>query len=246
MPDYNDSAGRFEAMEEEIDDLKKQLKHKQSKKFFNCSSCLLIVILILLAAAILSALIIAKSGLGQIPILSDYFYHQPEPVYQVGKSDFGSAALVSRLAQLASAQAFLQQKITNLNVNFELNEQEVTALLREIIRNGYMGNNIDFIQLAIDQNQGQLFLIAKSPKNLMITLDFIPSVSADHQLVLQTQSFKVGDLTLPKIFGKFFIEYLGAKMLNQLLGAVSLAGSLESVKLAGHQAQIQLLISNIK
>ncbi|MCX6743603.1 MAG: hypothetical protein NT116_05200, partial [Candidatus Parcubacteria bacterium] len=99
---------QLEEMQGEIEHLKKQLKHKQSRKIFNCGTCSIIIVLIILVLLGFGAYILAKSGLRQVPFFSDYFYHEPKPVYLVTGQGIDEKNIISRLASLASAEALKQ------------------------------------------------------------------------------------------------------------------------------------------
>jgi hypothetical protein len=241
----NKTPDQLGEMQDEILQLKKQLKHKQSKKFLNCTSCsvILIFVFIILGAAL--AAVMAKSGLWQLPFFSDYFYHQPEPVYQVADSKFTEADLISRLQKLAVAEAIKQGKRSNLNLNFEISEAELTALLRsQAVKNQALADKIESWQIAVSADSAQLFLKAKSPKNLIVTLDFVPGIK-DGKLNLDVKRFKVGDLGMPKFLGSMLVENMGANTLNSLLSSFSLVGKIENIIPEDHKLKVGILIYNL-
>lgn len=241
----NKTPDQLNEMQSEIEVLKKQLKRKQSKKFFSCSSCALILLVgVAISGAILAAMI-AKSGLWQLPFFSDYFYHQPEPVYQVADLKFTQADFVSRLQKLAMAEAIKQGRKSNLTVNFEINDQELTALMRDqAVKNQALSGRIESWQMALTPVYAQLFVKAKSPKNLILTLDFVPAVK-DGKINLAVNRFRAGDLDLPKFLGSMLVENLGANTLNSLLNSMSLIGKLQNINLEEHKLKTGILINNL-
>ena len=241
----NKKPDQLDEMQDEIEHLKKQLKHKQSKKFFNCSSCAVLLIIIFVALGAVFASIMAKSGLWQLPFFTDYFYRQPEPVHLVKDSNFTENDLVNRLQQIALAEAKIQGKVSNLSINFEISEEELTAFLRnQVKKNEALAKKIEFWQIAIEADSAQLFLKANSSKNLILILDFIPSIK-DGKLSLGVKNFKIGNLTLPKFFGNLLVENIGANTFNSLLNSFGSIGKIEQVVLADHKIKIKILINNL-
>lgn len=245
LENENKSANQLDQMESEIQQLKKQLKHKQSKKFFNCGSCLIIFVFILLVLGAGAGFVMAKSGLWQVPVFTGYFYREPVPVYQVKSSEFNDNSLINRIKAVAATEAIKQRKSSNLAISFELSEEELSALLRtQLLKNKSWTEQINYLQIALSPEQAQLFVKANNPKGLIVILDFKPGVT-DGKLNFQVKSFKVGDLELPGFFGNLLIENIGANTLNSLLTSLSLVGKIEEINLADHKANIKLLINNL-
>jgi hypothetical protein len=241
----NKKSGELGEMQSEIEQLKKQLKHKQSKKFFNCGSCSVLLILIFLGLVIVAALILAKSGLWQIPFLTNYFYREPVPVYQVKNLEFNDNDLIGRIKAAAVSEALKQKKTANLAVSFELNEEELSSLLRmQVQKNKDLAGQVQYMQIALTPDSAQLFLHVNNPKGLIATVDFVPSLT-EGKLNFQVKSFKVGNLELPRFFGTLFVENIGANTLNTLLTSLSLVGRIEEINLGDHKAQIKLIIANL-
>lgn len=246
LENENKAPNQLGEMQDEIQQLKKQLKHKQSKKFLNCTSCSVILILVFIVLGAVLALVMAKSGLWQLPFFSDYFYHAPQPVYQVADSSFSEADLLSRLRQNATNEALKQKKSSNLSLSLDLTESELTALLLvQAKKNPELAQNIESGQIALTPTSAQLFLKAKSPKNLIVTLDFVPEIK-DNKLNLAVKDFKVGNLSLPGFLGELLVENMLSDTLNTLLSSMSLLGKLESITLAEHKLKAGIFINNLK
>jgi hypothetical protein len=236
---------QLDEMESEIDKLKKQLKHKQSKKFFNCRSCALLIILVVIALGSIFAAILAKSGLWQIPFFSDYFYHQPTAVYVVKPSTFNENNLVNRLQSVVTSEAIKQKKTSNLEVFLKLDEAELTSLLMGQNKEGKaLANTLKYGQVAINTSQTQLFFETESVRNLIVTLDFIPGVK-DGKLNFKVKKFKIGDLPLPGFIGSFVVEDAIANSLNSILDSFQRTGKIQDITLVDRGVVIKILITNI-
>ena len=235
----NKSDAQLEEMQDEIEDLKKQLKKKQSKKIFNCRSCGLLLVLVFLGLSAFGAYVLAQSGLVKIPILSGRFYQEPAPVYTVKSLEFNEKNLLSKFQSLA----LTQPKSGNAQISLDLSEEEITALLRDQIKkNPDLAQKINLLQIAVMPGEAQLFLKLNSPKAI-VTLNFVPIVK-DSKIVLQVKSFKIGALSLPNFLGSFFIENIASNMLNSTLDSVGSAGKLQEINLTAHKANLKILIAN--
>ncbi|MCX6743993.1 MAG: hypothetical protein NTX82_00520 [Candidatus Parcubacteria bacterium] len=241
----SDDNGQMGEMQKEIERLKKDLKHKQSRKIFNCGTCLILALLFILILSGFFAYVLAKSGLRQIPVLTAYFYHQPSPAYVVISSDVKENIIVNRLTSLVSAEAIKQKKTENISVGFDLSEKEITGLLNnQLGKNEKLKAEIEMWQIAVLPESLEFFMKGNKPKNLIITLNATPEVK-DGKLKFKVNNFKVGDLQLPKFFGSVLIENIGSSVVNGLLSSVSALGQIQEFNLAQGKVTIKLLINNL-
>ncbi len=232
-------------MQAEISRLKKDLKHKQSKKIFNCGTCLLIILFLLLVLLGFGSYVLAKSGLRQVPVFTAYFYHEPKPLYLVTAQKADENSIIKRLASLVSNEALKQKKTDNIAVDFDLSEAELTGLLNnQLVKNDQFKSDIEFWQIAVKSDLVEFFMKSKNPKNVIITLHAKPEVD-DGKLKFKVIDFKLGDLRLPGFIGSILIENLGTNALNSLLNSVSLLGQIQEINLAQGKVIIKLLIKNL-
>lgn len=235
----------LDEMQDEIKHLKKQLRHKQSRKFFNCRSCAILILLVFIISGSVLTAIIAKSGLWQIPFFSGYFYHQPMPVYGVQPAEFDENDLLKRLEKIAGSEALIQKKTNDLKINFKLTESELSALFMGLNKEGKaLAGQIKSGQIALASNQAELFFEIKSPRNLIITLNFVPAIK-DGKLALKVEKFKIGDLSLPGFLGGLLVEDVIADSLNNLLVSLAQTGRLVDIKLADREILIDVLINKL-
>ncbi|MCX6740491.1 MAG: hypothetical protein NTZ49_04660 [Candidatus Parcubacteria bacterium] len=241
----NNQGQALDGMMSEIEHLKKQLKKKQSKKFVNCGTCLFGLLLVVLSLAVLAGYLAAKSGVAQIPVFSAYFYHQPEPVYEVAKISFDEKALANRISQLARAEALKRQSTENIMISLDLSEQELTALLNTWEKsNEVVDSKVKSWQIAVSPDYMQLFLVANDPENWIFTLNFIPEI-IQNKLAIKVDSFKLGDLSLPKFCGSILVENVLTNSLNSALAVTQGAFQVEGFVLADKKATLKIKIFNI-
>lgn len=236
---------QFDELESEINTLKKQLKRKQSRKFFNCRSCALLIIIIFIVMGSFMAALAAKTGLWQIPFFTAYFYHQPVPIYEIKAADFDEGDLVAQLGQSAKMQAIKQQKSSDLNISIELGEEKVTALLlAQIKKDESLAGKVETLQLAFTGDTAQLFIKLRSPQDMILTLDFRPEVK-DNLLRVKVLKIKLGDLNLPKFLGSMLADNIIDNTINQQLNSYGQIAEIESIELAEHKISINLIINNL-
>ncbi len=248
MTRIEDKKNRFEELEQEVDKLKKKLKRKQSKKIFNCGSCFLLFIIVVFVLVGFLAYFLAKSGLKQIPFLSERFYQEPAPSYLV-KTDNLTDQDKDVFAEFKAAvaqQAISQQAMGSFDINLEISQEQLTALLRDEIKNNeVLAGRIDYIQLAILPDSLELFARAKEHSKLIITLNFLPEVK-NGKLNLKVINFKVGDLKLPDFLGNLAFSYLTEKSLNGILNLFEKYGQLQNITLTKGYIMMEILINNFK
>ena len=245
LENENKQGGQLEQMQKEMERLKKDLKHKQSRKFFNCGTCLVIIVLFILTLFGFGAYVLAKSGIRQIPVFTAYFYHQPQPVYPVKGQGIDENKIISRLASVASAEALKQRKTKDVTVNFDLSENEISGLLNnQLAKSEKLKTEIELWQIAVKPDFIEFFMKSKNPKNLIVTLHARPEVT-DGNLKFKVISFKIGDLSLPKFIGSILIENMGSNVVNSLLNSVSALGQIKAVNLAQGKITLMFLINNL-
>lgn len=237
--------GKLEEMQEEIARLKKDLKHKQSKKFFNCGTCLLIVLFFLLILGTFGAYVLAKSGLVQIPVFTGYFYSRQSFNHEVKSVNIDQNALLKRLATIASQEALKQKTTQDVAISADLSEGELTGLLNNIKQNNEkLKSKIEFWQLGVVDDSLEFYMVTKNYRNAVITINFKPEVK-DGKLKFNVNNFKLGALTLPDFFGNLLIESIGGNVVNGFIGSVSSLAQLQEINLAPGKATIKMLINNL-
>jgi hypothetical protein len=243
----NNNDDQVTELKGEIEDLKRKIKRKQNKKILTCGSCFLIFILLILILVGLGAYGLSQSGLAEVPFLSARFYHEPEPSYLVNTENLTPAEkdIVKILGGIVKEQILIQKKDSGFNVNLKLSEKQLTALLRDQVKNiNYLNNKVDYIQLAVLPTNLELFLKTKEPK-LFITLNIKPLIK-NNLLDLEVENFKIGNLKLPRFAGNLWVTYLIEKNINKLLSTFLQAFQVLAVNLSSKLVIVEILIKNFK
>ncbi|OGY42250.1 MAG: hypothetical protein A2Y82_00520 [Candidatus Buchananbacteria bacterium RBG_13_36_9] len=233
----------FDKMEGEIEQLKKELKRKQSKKFFNCGTCSIIFIIIFLILAGFILFLLAKSGLAKIPVFSDYFFQEPQPSYTVKSIKYTENDFIASLKDKAVREAAKQKKYENFSFDFELTDEESTALLRsQIAKQQNLKESIEFIQLAGRSQNMELFI--KFKNNIYLILEIDPKIK-NEKVDIGVKNFKIGKLSLPPIIAKFVIANIGESTLNSILGAFKGSIKIQEIRLGENKVVFQININNL-
>lgn len=240
----NGESLQIEGMQTEIEKLKKDLKRKQSKKFFNCGTCLVIFLLVIFVLGTMAAYVLAKSGLKTVPVFSDYFYRAPEPTYLVTRTKFDQNALISSFISAAEKEVLSQKKPENLSVPFELSDEEINALLLEqIAKDQSFRDRVDYWQIAVLPDNLEMFFKFKNPQNLILTLDIKPEIN-NGILNLSVRRFTLGNLNLPRFIGSILVENIGENIINKFLATISWLGKIEEISVNTKQVKLKVLINN--
>ncbi|MFA5187851.1 MAG: hypothetical protein WC460_00640 [Patescibacteria group bacterium] len=244
--DENNNHSNISDLEAEVEKLKKTLKRKKNKKFFNCGSCLLFFILFLLISGLVGAYYVSLSGLIEVPYFTKKFYHEPRPSYLVNAVNLGVAQkdFIQVLEAEAKKQVLLQKKTTNLKLNLGISEGQLSAMLREQAqKNEALNQRIEYIQSAVLPDELEVFAKLKEPK-LFITFNIKPTIE-DKALKLKTDNFKIGNLPMPKFIGNMIITNFAAKSINQLLASFSSIFEITAIKLEAKMVSLEILVKNL-
>ena len=243
--DISNHPSEVEKLQSEVETLKKSLKRKQNKKILTCGTCLLFFILIVFGLGSFGAYALARSGLVNVPFFSQQFYQEPQPSYLVKVENLSNENDLGSIFNSQIKEKLLHLKQTNNSkITLNLNEEQLTSLLRSQTTNGFFENKVDCIQLAVLPNDLELFMKMKNPV-LFITLDFKPSI-VSNKLSLKTDELKIGNLKLPKSVGNFILTYTLTKGVNQILGSVSGSFVITGLNLASRNMSIDILLKNFK
>lgn len=241
----SNTSERVEDLEAEMSRLKRGLKRKNRNGLFSYSNCLIVVILFCFALFFLALFLLAKSGLREVPIFTEAFYHQPAPAYLVDSSRFSQADIVGLFKKEVEKTALAQKKTGDFQLPFSLTDLQLTALIKEkIAADEQLKQEVEQIQVAVLPDSLEIFFKQKVPSNLIITLNIVPAV-IDEKLDFQVTKFKVGDLKIPVFAANFLTDKVVEKNLNIVLSSFSQYGRIEKITLKDKKIDLSLYINKI-
>lgn len=221
-------------------EIKKELKtSKRKKRLLQCGGCLGVVLIIFGALLFFIGYAGAKSGVFNVPVLSDKFYEEPEPVHQVIVNEEQQENIENILSEKVGG--VIESKISPENigkkVSFELPlaEEELTALLRRNLI-GQSEGEIKVKDIQISVTPGYLELFVKFDLQALQTepifiFKFSPRIK-EGRLELVPEDLQLGELGLPTRLGSLLIEGFLKDKLNQFSQTIAQFGELKEVELA--------------
>lgn len=195
-----------------------ELHHEErNRKLVSCIGCLTIKLIIVAIPLLLLAAMVAKTGLYDIPLMTQWLYAETEPTREVAPIvGYTSEQLVER----AMARAEYEPSVGVFRI--ELSENELTRLAQSGLQNS--GNaaleEIRDFQLLVDEANGieLFFRILRPERDVPVKSVFQPAVSPESgELVLEISSLEVGALSVPS----FGVELLSDMMATQLARALA-------------------------
>jgi len=240
----SDKKNKVEDLEKEVAKLKKNLKRKQNRKFFNCGSCLIMALIIIIVGGFFCAYTLAKSGLKYIPYLTEKLYQEPQPSYIVDTHKLAEQDkdLVDLLKAQLAQEVIKQKTISDLRFKYLLTETQLSALVKkELEGKKILGQTVEFVQLAVLAEELELFL--KTDKDFIFTLSIVPKLN-NKRIEFKTQQIKIGNLKLPNSFGDLTIVYLAEKALNKTLDLFFKFGEIENITMFPTTITLDIFINN--
>lgn len=128
---------------------------------------------------------VARTGMWQIPVISKFAYHEPQPIHAVTPTNENAEELTNRILALVG-----QREVV-------LREDGLTMLSNQGAANLHLG--ITDVAIAADSVQKNLEMSFRIPqkRNALVRLRLKPKISSDGHLVLEPQKTLVGELAVP-------------------------------------------------
>lgn len=183
------------------DDILRNITKGTKPRFLSCFSyqglCFFIIILFV-ALVFYLVINLAKTGLVSIPIISNVFYHEPQPIEVVSSQNSFKLDSVINL-----------NDITKSEFNFNLTQEDLTSLVQS-------NDQFSSGQIAIGELTSELFVQKNIfDKNVYFTINFIPRVK-NNKLDFQITKAKIGELSIPVILANFgkniFMQSLNSQL----------------------------------
>jgi hypothetical protein len=128
---------------------------------------------------------VARTGMWNIPIISKFAYHEPQPIHAVIPANENFQDLTSRMVALVGQR------------EADLKENELTMLVNQGAANLHLG--ITEVAVAADNSQNNLEMSFRIPqkRNALVRLRLKPKVSSDGNLIFQSQKTQIGEIVMP-------------------------------------------------
>jgi hypothetical protein len=121
----------------------------------------------------------------QIPIISKFAYHEPQPIHAVTPINENSKDFANRIVSLVG-----QRQVV-------LNEGELTMLAEQGAENLHLG--LSGLAVAADSTQKNLEMSFRIPKkrNAVVRIRLLPKITSDGNLTFEPQKTLIGEIGVP-------------------------------------------------
>lgn len=243
-------------------EIKKELPKSRGKKrrsCFGCGGCLTLLLAVILGLFLLAAGALAKSGLMEVPYLSDWLYRQPAPLHQLPREpeleENIEEVLSNRLQELLWQEISPEQADQKTIINFSLSEEELTALINKNFLSRSEEEKsapiyLKDVQFSITGEQIELYALfglPNFPREPVARFIFHPFLS-EGILKIEPRHIFVGNLRLPVSLTSFFVKNLVEDGLNSFSRSLSQMGEIKDLSLAEGSITLktEVLISSLK
>jgi hypothetical protein len=203
------------ALKKEILD---EIHHEERRrKLVSCIGCFTVKLIIVALPLLLMASMVAKTGLYDIPLMTQWLYEETEPTREVLPIvGYTSEQLVDR----AMARAQYDAAVGVFRV--ELSENELTRMAQSGLQDS--GNatltEIQDFQLLVNETTGMelFFRIPRSERLVPVKSTFKPAINPETgEFALEISSLEIGALDMPA----FGVEMMSNLMATQLARALA-------------------------
>jgi len=173
---------------------------RETKKGHPVLTCLIVLILAVVLVVGWVGSVVAKTGLVELPALTQMFYSVPEPVRQVVPTQTFEEVMSDQLTELINERI---QSVGGADIDrslsLDLEEDVLTASLQVLLANQDKYFETSEIQLAaVAPDQLELFMpLANNKLDSALTASLVPLIDQEGMLDLSIQSLRVGNLKLP-------------------------------------------------
>jgi len=190
-------------------------RRKSLKRKLKLSCCFLSLFLIF-GVFLVGLAALARTGLVQIPVLSEIFYKHPQPIRTIEIDE--------------DAEADFKIKTSDHSQTLEISEENLTYLLKRSLTRGedpYFSENI---QAVISEEGIEFFGFLLKPFRTNLTMMVRPYASSG-RLYLELLSATAGNLSIPPALADWLTKNLLAGILDELNQEIENLGNLEKVEL---------------
>ena len=195
-------------------------KRTYSKRRRKKSNCCVFYFLVLIAIIIFIIAMVAKLGIFQIPIFTDVFYVEPQPIRNVAPNNLSQDEIISNLINNVAAEVVI----------IELTESQLTSLIQDSasLWEEVVINNL---QAAILPDKIEFFGHLLNPVDAYLTLSVMPKVNED-KLGFEVLDIRIGNLPLPTKLANFLIEKLLFDPIQNFNKEILKTSTIETIELA--------------
>ena len=191
------------------------------------TGCAGIVALALVALLSAASVAVAKTGLVEIPVLTNAFYEAPKPVREVSTLlGYSSSDILSTLT--ARAQ---YSPVTGTIHTFVVEEEFSTLLSNALKEADGLPFEVRRFQVAVERKHMELFVIAATDaRDVGVVIDVVPRVVGG-QLDLEIERVQVGALQAPQFLVRSLLAIVDRFLVQSVNASLVEVGQLTKIQL---------------
>jgi len=232
-----------EARQELKKEIMSEIKHDaRRKKIVNCLGCLSLELLVLAIPILFVATMLAKTGLVEIPVMTNWLYRHNEPSRLVVPL---AGSNTTEILIAAATRAKIDRNFGILKIG--LSESELTTIAQEglEVAGDALPLPLSSVQIAADDDVVELYVT--SPRNgreVAIRARIIPTVE-EGQIKIAVQELRIGALDIPAGVSKMLVPLLNSSIGETLSDSVSQIGRLVGLEVEKGIIRFHIVPKNI-
>lgn len=211
-------------------EIRSEIRHEGiRRKFAGCGSCAVLFLIALAVPTYYLASSVAKTGLMEVPVLSD------RGIKPVKPSRVVTPLVGSDSAQVVTAvmSAAVYDPVTS-RMTIEFTEQQLTTVLAPLIAGREaLNGDVQFVdgQIAINDGTMELYAVARSHgKDTAMLLEFRPVIDKG-SVTIDAQRLVLGELDVPKTLADGLLSSLVGPLEEGLRNALSGIGVVRGIRM---------------
>ena len=208
--------------------------HKQSRHrsggsgSCGCGGCISLLILGFLGIIFFGVVIVAKTGLWEVPLLTERLYSSVEPVREVHPLGGYTNTDILQVIGLRAQYNPVSGQVSSFMI-----EEELTTLAVRGIEE--LGDDVPFeiknVQLAIERGFIEVnFSTPTKKRDVVIQFNMIPEAK-NGKFGLLIEEIIIGGVTVPDFLGKTMVGIISNTVIKSMNASLSDIGTLSNIKL---------------
>jgi len=211
------------------------------RRLLNCLGCLTLELLAVLIPLVFVAVLLARTGLVQVPLLTSWLYRPVAPSRTVLPLA-GSNTADILIAEISKPK--VNPNFGTFKISF--NESELTTMAKDGLNaaGDSLPLKVDSVQVAVDADAVELF--ATSPQKgraVTIRIRFVPNVDGG-KLKLTINELKIGSLDVPPGASGMLATLLDKSLASAMESGIGQLGQLVNIELAKGFLRVEIVPKN--
>lgn len=215
-------------------------KDERNSRLMRMVIMLSIVLLLLAAPFLVAGVLVAKSGLVHVPVLSGWLYNPVSP----------SRTVTPLLG--SSSEVIMNSAITraDFNPNFGsvkiyLTEKELTTVLNSAIskdESGALPFSVESVQAVLSEGSVEIYALAVRDDGMRVSLlvGLVPAVEQG-RLTMDSTSLIIGSLKMPDFVADLIVDSMTGGLAGAINDALAGGGTLENVEVSKERVTVMLM-----